>query len=147
MFHFNPFFKSLVQACIHTTIEGALKVFGEKGFEATTIAAISKAANISEATLYEYFSSKEDVLFAIPNLYTRRELEKIKEIAHYIVRNMVMGFIEHLTIQWVLVGRPESISHYRDTIFDMVIRAIEKKGDTETIDLKITGNNLKIQAT
>ncbi len=203
-------------------IEGALKVFGEKGFEATTIAAISKAANISEATLYEYFSSKEDVLFAIPNLYTRRELEKIQEIAHYIhipqekirviiqaylefyesnklyssvalltlkgnrqflkspaykivkkstnsivdafnqgveagafredidpyiVRNMVMGFIEHLTIQWLLVGRPESISHYRDIIFDMVIRAIEKRVDTETIDLKITGSNLKIQTT
>lgn len=203
-------------------IEGALKVFGKKGFEATTISAISKAANISEATLYEYFSSKEDVLFAIPNLYTRRELEKIQEIAHYIhvpeeririiiqaylefyennklytsvalltlkgnrqflkspayqvvkkstnsiieafnlgvkagafrddidpylVRNMIMGFIEHLTIQWLLVGRPESITPYRDTIFEMVIRAIEKRGDTESIDLKITGNNLKIQAT
>ncbi len=55
-------------------MEGALKVFGEKGFDATTIAAISKAAKISEATLYEYFSSKEDILFAIPSLYTRREL-------------------------------------------------------------------------
>ncbi len=202
-------------------IEGALKVFGKKGFEATTISAISKAAQISEATLYEYFSSKEDVLFAIPNLYTRRELEKIQEIAHYIhipeeririiiqaylefyennklytsvalltlkgnrqflkspayqvvkkstnslieafnlgvkagafrddidpylVRNMIMGFIEHLTIQWLLVGRPESITQYRDTIFEMVIRAIEKRPDTESVDLKITGNNLKIQA-
>ncbi len=203
-------------------IEGALKVFGEKGFEATTISAISKAAKISEATLYEYFSSKEDVLFAIPNLYTRRELEKIQEIAHYIhipqekirviiqaylefyennklyssvalltlkgnrqflkspaykivkkstnsiieafnlgveagvfredidpyiVRNMVMGFIEHLTIQWLLVGRPQSISLHRDIIFDMVIRAIEKRPETETIKLKVTGNNLKIQTT
>jgi len=172
--------------------------------------------------LYEYFSSKEELLFAIPNLYTRRELEKIQEIAHYIhipeekirviiqaylefyennklytsvalltlkgsrqflrspaykvvkkstgaiveafnqgvkagvfredidpyiVRNMIMGFIEHLTIQWLLVGRPESISQYRDIIFDMVIRAIEKRPDMESIDLKITGNNLKIQAT
>ena len=203
-------------------IEGALKVFGKKGFEATTISAISRAAKISEATLYEYFSSKEDVLFAIPNLYTRRELEKIQEIAHYIhvpeekirviiqaylefyennklytsvalltlkgnrhflnspaykvvkkstgaiieafnqgvaagvfrddidpylVRNMIMGFIEHLTIQWLLVKRPESIAQYRDIIFDMVIRAIEKRPDSESIDIKITGNNLKIQAT
>ena len=70
-----------------------------------------------------------------------------EDIDPYIVRNMIMGFIEHLTIQWLLVGRPECISHYRDIIFDMVIRAIEKRGDIETIDLKITGNNLKIQAT
>ena len=41
-----------------TIIEGALKVFGEKGFEETTISAISQAAKISEATFYEYFSSK-----------------------------------------------------------------------------------------
>ena len=34
-------------------IEGALKVFGEKGYEETTISAISKAAKISDATLYE----------------------------------------------------------------------------------------------
>lgn len=200
-------------------IEGALQVFGEKGFEATTISAIAKAAGISDATLYEYFPSKEDILFAIPNLYTRRELEKIQEIAHYIhrpeekirviiqaylefyennklytsvalltlkgnrnfikspayqvvktstgaiieafnegkekgifredldpylVRNMIMGFIEHLTIQWLLVGRPDHISQYRDTIFDMVIRAIEKRPETESVTLRITGSNLGI---
>lgn len=201
-------------------IEGALKVFGEKGFEATTISAISKAANISEATLYEYFASKEEVLFAIPKLYTRRELERIAEIAHYIhhpaekiraiiqaylefyennplytsvalltlkgnrrflnspayaiikgstrhivlafnegveaglfrddidgylVRNMVLGFIEHLTIQWLMIGRPEKISDRRDTIFDMVMRAIENRSERESLELKITGRDLKIE--
>ena len=201
-------------------IEGALKIFGEKGFEATTISAISKAANISEATLYEYFASKEEVLFAIPKLYTRRELERITEIAHYIhnpaeklraiiqaylefyennrlytsvalltlkgnrrflnspaytvikastghivetfnegveaglfrddidgylVRNMVLGFIEHLTIQWLMIGRPKKISEYRDTIFDMVIRAIENRSERESLELKITGRDLKLE--
>jgi AcrR family transcriptional regulator len=183
-------------------IEGALKVFGEKGYEATTISAISKAANISDATLYEYFSSKEDVLFSISKYYTARENERIRKIAHYIhcprekirviiqaylefyeknrlytsvallllkgnpnyihsdayqvvresarsivdafkegvekgvfredldpyiIRNMILGFIEHLTIQWLLLGRPQNLSEQRDTIFDLVIRAIEKE--------------------
>ncbi len=40
-------------------LEGALRVFGQKGFEETTIAAICKAAGISDATLYEYFVAKE----------------------------------------------------------------------------------------
>ena len=180
-------------------IEGALKVFGEKGFEETTISAICKEAKISDATLYEYFSSKDDVLFSIAKHYTQRELNRMREVVHYIhspkekirviiqaylefyennrlytsvallllkgnrkfvkseayqvvresaksivetfnegiasgvfrkdldpyiVRNMILGFIEHLTIQWLLVGRPESISGFRDIIFDMVMRAI-----------------------
>ncbi len=182
-------------------IEGALQVFGEKGFEATTISAICKKAKISDATLYEYFNSKEDVLFSIAEYYTGTEIQKLKEVNHYIhdtrermrmliqahlefyesnplyssvallnlkgnrnfikskaygvvrestrvfvdtfsegvekgifrddldkylVRNMILGFIEHLVIQWLLIGRPDEISTYRDTIFEMVIRAIEK---------------------
>jgi len=202
-------------------IEGALKVFGEKGFEETTISAISKAAKISDATLYEYFSSKEEVLFSIPKLYTKREYERLMQIAPYVhgarermrmiiqsylefyeenrlytsvalltlkgnrnfikseayqevrksartiidvyqegieegvfrddldpylVRNMVLGFIEHLTIQWLLVGRPESISSYRDTIYDMVIRAIEKNDQPQALELKLKIEGLDIHA-
>ncbi len=192
-------------------IEGALKVFGEKGYEETTISAISKAAKISDATIYEYFSSKEDVLFSIAMLYTKREGERIREIAHYIhcprekirviiqaylefyeknqlytsvallllkgnrnflkseayqhvretahsiveafkegvekgvfredldpylVRNMILGFIEHLTTQWLLLERPKSISAQRDTIFGMIIRAIEKDRKPQSISMK-----------
>ena len=201
-------------------LEGALKVFGEKGFEETTIAAISKAAKISEGTLYEYFSSKEDILFSIPKLYTQRELDRVLEINRYVhgarekmrfiiqaylefyennrlytsvalltlkgnrnflkseayqvvrraarniievftqgveegifrddidpylARNMVLGFIEHLTTQWLLVGRPESISEYRDTIFDMTMRAIEKRKDTDGLELKVTIEGMRTQ--
>lgn len=193
-------------------LEAALGVFGEKGFEATTISAVCKAANISDATLYEYFDSKEEVLFSIPELYTRREFERMKAISRYIqspkeklrviiqgylefyernrmytsvalltlkgnrsflqtpaydvireasrsvveafdqgveegvfrddvdgylFRNMVLGFIEHLTVQWLLVGRPERISSYRDIIFDMVMKAIEKREDEDWIEVRV----------
>ncbi len=186
-------------------IEGALRAFGEKGFESTTISEICKEAGISDATLYEYFNSKEDVLFSIAEYFTGAEIKKIREVNHYIhdtrermrmliqahlefyegnplyssvallnlkgnrnfvkskaydvvrestrgfvdtfqegvekgifrddidkylVRNMVLGFMEHLIIQWLLVGRPEKITVYRDTIFDMVMRAIEKRIET-----------------
>ncbi len=193
-------------------IEGGLSVFGERGFEATTMSAIASAAGVSEATLYEYFGSKEEILFSIAEVYTAREMERVAAIAPYIhdpreklrvviqayldfyesnplytsvalltlkgsrsfvqspsygvvreamrpivaffkegveqgvfrddldpyiVRNMVLGFIEHLTIQWLLIGRPERISTYRDTIFDMVVRAIEKAKDEDCIELRV----------
>ena len=193
-------------------LEGALELFGQRGFEATTVSSICEAAGVSEATLYEYFESKEQVLFSIAELYTRRELERVENLRDYIrdpreklrvaiqayldfyernplytsvalltlkanrnftrsaayqvvrrasrpiveafqegveagifrsdidgplVRNMVLGFIEHLTTQWIVAGRPEQISPYCDTIHDMVMRAIEKRSASGPPTLRI----------
>ncbi len=194
-------------------LEGALRVFGEKGFDDATVAAICQQAKVSEPTLYEYFGSKEDVLFSISELYTRREVERVSALVPYIhgsreklraiiqaylefyegnrlytsvalltlkgnrryatspayqtvrdaarpivetfkagvaegvfraaldpylVRNMVLGFIEHLTTQWLVVGRPERITDQRDAIFAMVMRAIERDPDEGAVELKLT---------
>ncbi len=183
-------------------LQAALEVFGEKGFADATVSAICKAAGVSEPTLYEYFGSKEVVLFAIAELYTRREIDRMATIVPYIhrpdekirvfiqaylefyeanplytsvalltlkahrrfkespayqtvreatrpivtayeegveaglfredidshlVRNLVLGFIEHLTAQWLLVGRPESLAGQRDVVFDLVMRAVSKE--------------------
>ncbi len=47
-------------------VKAAEKIFAEKGFHETTIAEIAGAAGVSEPTIYEYFSSKEEILFTIP---------------------------------------------------------------------------------
>lgn len=44
----------------------AAKLFADKGFQSTTIQDIAKAANVSEASIYEHFKNKEDLLFSIP---------------------------------------------------------------------------------
>jgi hypothetical protein len=49
----------------------------------------------------------------------------------------VLGFIEHLTIQWLVVGRPEKISGYRERIFEMVMRAIEKDKNEDWVTLEV----------
>ncbi len=40
----------------------ALDLFAEKGFEATSISNVAKAAGIGKGTVYEYFSSKEELI-------------------------------------------------------------------------------------
>lgn len=47
-----------------TIIENAVALFRERGFEATRVRDIAEAAEISEATFFNYFSAKDAVLSA-----------------------------------------------------------------------------------
>jgi TetR/AcrR family transcriptional regulator, fatty acid metabolism regulator protein len=60
-------------------ITSAIKIFGEKGFQNATIAEIAKDAGIGDATIYEYFESKEDMLLKIPVEITKELIPQINE--------------------------------------------------------------------
>lgn len=46
--------------------KAAVKVFARKSLMDATIADIAQETGVSEATIYEYFSTKEELLFSIP---------------------------------------------------------------------------------
>lgn len=46
-------------------LEGAARVFAEKGFHRATTKEIAEAADIAEGTIYNYFKSKDDLLLAL----------------------------------------------------------------------------------
>ena len=46
-------------------IEAAAQVFSEKGYSGAVVADIALQANVGKGTVYEYFSSKEDLFFAV----------------------------------------------------------------------------------
>lgn len=65
-------------------LKAAEHIFARKGFQTATISDIAKKAKVSEATIYEYFSSKEELLFAIPGEIIQHYQEKNREILPYI---------------------------------------------------------------
>lgn len=44
--------------------QAALALYGERGFEQTTVAEIAKRAGLTERTFFRYFADKREVLFA-----------------------------------------------------------------------------------
>ena len=75
----------------------AEEIFAQKGFHETTISDVAKKAGFSEGTIYEYFTSKEDLLFSIPGETTRagaKELERHLEYARG-ATNKIRSIIYH----------------------------------------------------
>ena len=65
-------------------LEGAKRIFAERGFHEATVSSIAKKAHVSEATIYEYFSTKEELLFSIPAEKTLEYHKKNRDILQYI---------------------------------------------------------------
>jgi TetR/AcrR family fatty acid metabolism transcriptional regulator len=65
-------------------MDAALRIFAEKTFQEATISEISKEAGVSEATIYEYFGTKEDLLFAIPEKISNDTFDESEFVLPYI---------------------------------------------------------------
>ena len=44
--------------------EAAHRLFGERGFQAVTVVEVARAAEVAEATLFNYFPTKEDLFYS-----------------------------------------------------------------------------------
>lgn len=182
-------------------LETAAKVFSKKGFQDATISEIAKASRTSEASIYDYFTTKENLLFSIP-LELMRQLHDVmeyhlklirgsinkvyavmnmqlmfyqehpeftavlllilkhnrrfidteshkeirknlrifdriieegvqagefrKNINPYYVRSTFIGTMEHIVINWLMVGNPKNLLDASDQLFDICGKLLEK---------------------
>ena len=63
--------ESLVRKRRQQIFEVVVRLFSEKGYHSTTLREISKASNITLGSLYDYISTKEDILFLIQESATQ----------------------------------------------------------------------------
>ena len=62
-------------------LQAATEVFAEQGFAAVTVAEIADHAGIGKGTVYEYFSSKEELLFAVFAWMNERNFERFQALS------------------------------------------------------------------
>jgi TetR/AcrR family transcriptional regulator, fatty acid metabolism regulator protein len=72
--------KGRVEARKQQILGAAERVFALKGFQEATISDVAREAKVSDATIYEYFPSKEELLFSIPGETARRGKEEIESV-------------------------------------------------------------------
>lgn len=61
-------------ARLEQILDAAARLFAERGFHRTTTKDIAEAADVAEGTLYNYFETKNDLLFAILSRLSENEL-------------------------------------------------------------------------
>lgn len=72
-------------------LAAATRIFSDKGFSDATISEIAKAAEVSDAFVYEYFSTKENLLFSIP----RQHMQKLHDDLEFHLK-LIRGTVNKL---------------------------------------------------
>lgn len=74
-------------------VQSAAAVFAEQGFASTRVADIADRAGVAKGTVYEYFSSKEELFFAVFESINRRIRDRVDQVraAHESARDQLVA--------------------------------------------------------
>jgi len=119
--------KKATRDAIH---HGAMRLFAEHGFAGTTIDQIAEAADVSRATVFTYFPTKEDIVFGEAPQAVAMLAEALRDVPETIpvVRGWLRGlsgWIEpDLLLQRRLAEEVPAIAASRLRIFGAIERVV-----------------------
>jgi len=133
----------------------ALKLFLEKGLSKTTMQEISKDTSIARSTIYEYYSSKEEILYDLLNEIVSQKVhyneensfrQKLIEIAEYFFVRLKSNYqLYKLLFQEIPVLKKESKEQFsvrQDLSLDVVTTLFENEMQNKSFKENLTPNDL-----
>ncbi|MBX2838875.1 MAG: TetR/AcrR family transcriptional regulator [Gammaproteobacteria bacterium] len=85
-------------------LEAAVDVISEKGFDKASMREIARRADVADATIYNYFSTKEKLLYGYCEYVQRQVMEKLKAIDdfhEYSLRDQLHQLVETELQTWL----------------------------------------------
>lgn len=122
-------------------INAALKLFGEKGFQATSLQEIIQAAGCSKGAFYHYFPSKEDLLLMFHDTFIDHllefaermqhepgdPLEKLERICRHLLESMSI-FRNHMAVfsneSRFLTQKKFALVHVKRDRYELAVRSL-----------------------
>ncbi|MFG1291418.1 TetR/AcrR family transcriptional regulator [Xanthobacter versatilis] len=111
-------------------IDGARRVFFDKGFDGASMDEIARASQVSKATIYVYFSSKEELFQALVETDRRKSAERLFEFdpddkdVESLLKRIGMTFMtmmvqpDHIRLMRMVIGAAEKFPAVGRTFFD-----------------------------
>src|SRR5919206_677194 len=97
----------------------ARRLFAERGFEAVTVADVARAADVSEATVFNYFPTKEDLFYSGLEAFEEELLTAVRDRAAG--ESVLAAFGRFLLVPRGLLASDDSAAHERLTAITRMI--------------------------
>ncbi|QRG08074.1 TetR/AcrR family transcriptional regulator [Xanthobacter dioxanivorans] len=111
-------------------IDGARRVFFDKGFDGASMDEIARASSVSKATIYVYFDSKEGLFQALVETDRRKSAERLFEFddndpdTEALLRRIGVSFMtmmvqpDHIRLVRMVIGAAEKFPAVGRTFFE-----------------------------
>ncbi|MBN2069370.1 MAG: TetR/AcrR family transcriptional regulator [Opitutales bacterium] len=106
--------------------EAALRVFSERGYEKTSISEVAKVAGIGKGTVYEYFSSKDELLCEAVYYYLSTLEPLIDDISRDIHEMPPLDQLREMLLRLACaISETPSLSKLYPVFMEMMVRQPE----------------------
>ena len=118
------------------TIEAAIKLFAKQGYHGTSTLQIAKEAGVSQATVFKYFKTKEDLLYSIivpviPKLFLNflkriQNTNSLEELISYAVEDRMVFLKENKDIVKIIYSEILTNEDFKTQLIDSLKITFEK---------------------
>ena len=118
------------------TIAAAIKLFAKQGYHGTSTLQIAKEAGVSQATVFKYFKTKEDLLYSIivpviPKLFLNflkriQNTNSLEDLISYVVEDRMVFLKENKNTIKIVYSEILTNENFKTQLIDSIKITFEK---------------------
>lgn len=111
----------------------AMSLFFEHGYDAVTVAEVAREAGVSPATVFNYFSAKEDLFF---DEVAELQAELVASVRRCAAGESVLAALREQVVYQLTAGRPDSASEEVSRFHGAIVASADLQRREQQIQLQ-----------